>query len=60
LDEYCIVRQSRQVAVFVVIAKAGLHMQEMPLLTGIFRGSWHMQTPKLVDAVNTQIRAEGH
>jgi len=35
-------------------------MQEVPLLNGIFKESWHVQVPKFVKFVKTQIRAEGH
>jgi len=35
-------------------------MQELPLLNGIFKGSWHVQLPTLVELVKSQIRADGH
>jgi hypothetical protein len=44
-DAYNIVRQSRQIELFVEIAYVGSHTQEEPSVEGILKGSWHMQAP---------------
>jgi hypothetical protein len=59
LDEYRTVLQSKHVVVAEAIAKAGLQMQEVPVVDGICKALLQEHAPVLVAAVKTNTRGEG-
>ena len=42
------------------IAYNGLQMQDEPSIEGILKGSWQIQAPEFVEAMNVHTRAAGH